>query len=124
MIATLILIAFAGAFKAVMDTLQFHYYNSIFRSSTTQYFWDSNISWKNKYTDSAQFKRKKIFRLIPVPVMFTDGWHLFQALFLNCFFLSIIFYQIRFNLIIDFIILRSVFGVTFYLFYNKILIKK
>ncbi len=114
----ILLIAISGAAKGVMDTLQFHYSVSIFPVGSQ--FWDAAISWKNKLHTT-------------LPVMFTDGWHLMQSIFIESVFIVIIFYKSiitykgninLFTRIADFLVLRSVFGFAFVLFYNYLLIKK
>ncbi len=64
-------------------------------------------------------------------VLKSDGWHLFQSIFLTTLFASIVLYKPIFNyheidairMIADFVILRGVFGFGFVLFYNKLLLK-
>lgn len=74
----LIILFFSGIAKGVMDTLQFHFSESIFAQEGIfkRWFWSPSLSWANKYVDSTPSKgRKKWFGLIPIPVLFTDGWH-------------------------------------------------
>jgi hypothetical protein len=124
MITLLILVFIAGIAKAVMDTLMFHYSGSIFNTKFINPFWDTSISWKNKYSDPIKLIRKKWFNIIPIPVLQSDGWHLFQSLFLTSMFIALILYSpITEYKIIDLILLRLVFGMGFVLFYNKILLK-
>jgi hypothetical protein len=122
---TVILVIIAGAAKAVMDTLQFHFYTSVFKPLNEQY-WNPSRSWKNKYSDLQKLTLKR------GPQFLTDGWHLFQSIFLTCIFAAMVFYtpifkvveSDHFRFIIDFVILRSVFGAAFVLFYNYLLIRK
>ncbi len=135
MIKLFLLIFIAGIAKAVMDTLLFHYDKSIFKSYD-RWFWNSEISWLNKYEPKAdgdtKYIRKKWFGFIPVPVMLTDGWHLFQAIFLTSVFVAIVCYTPIFKavesnhlrMLIDFIFLRGLFGLVFIMFYDWVLIKK
>jgi hypothetical protein len=72
---------FAGAANAVMDIISNHNFKiSVFQNLNSKY-WDATISGDNKYEPiyRGQKKRKKIF-FIPIPVMFTDAWHLFKAM--------------------------------------------
>lgn len=139
---SIILIFFAGCCKGVMDTLQFHYSESIFSiSAFNQQFWNPDLGWTNKdKNNNPNEGRKKWFNLIPVPVFLTDGWHRFQFLFLNLFTFVIIFYSPIiptgafnfntevYNLILarscDFIILASALRLGFIAFYNYILLIK
>lgn len=128
------LFCISGVCKAIMDTLQFHFDESIFRDLNSK-FWNPEISWKNKYypiesveqaNNSLKLKyiRKKWFNLIPIPVFLTDAWHLFQSIFLNSISISIsLSINITDNVFIDFIIIRGIIGLSFWLFYDKILIK-
>lgn len=125
MIALFILISIAGIAKAIVDTLQFHYSKSVFKGLYAQY-WNPDISWVNKYADDKLLIRKKWFFIIPIPipVLFSDAYHLFQSIFLTSLFISIcLFEPITQNKIIDLILLRSLFGLFFIMFYNWILIK-
>ncbi len=113
-----ILIFIAGIGKGIMDTLQFHYSTSIFYNINPQWY-DPSISWTNKLHTW-------------LPDTFTDCWHLSQSLFLESIFIAIIIYTpiVKWNSqslwwtkVIDFLILRVVFGAAFVLCYNYILIK-
>ena len=44
-----LLFILSGMFEAVMDKLQFHYEQSIFKNFKNQLFWNPDVSWKNKY---------------------------------------------------------------------------
>jgi len=116
MIVLLALIAVSGAMKAVMDTLQFHFHGSIF-SKLNRAFYDPQTSWINKYADKVVGVRKKWNGII-IPVLFTDAYHLFQSFFLTSLFAAVVLYVPMVNVWVDFIILRTVFGVVFYIFYT------
>lgn len=133
MIITFILVFVAGIMKACMDTLQFHYGISVFRSDSERWNKYSNpvISWANKYVNGdVNNGLRKVFG-IPVPVMFTDFWHLVQSIFLLTLFASIVLYKPILNYpdmpilgtIFDYCSFRGVFGLSFTLFYNKLLLK-
>ena len=121
-IIILLLVSISAVAKAIMDTLQFHYSKSIFEAHNDNY-WDASISWVRKYSDVERRIRKKWFNLIPIPVLFTDGWYLFQSIFLTSLFLVIGLHTPVINWIVDFLILRVFFGIIFYVFYTYILIK-
>ena len=117
---TIILVILAGIFNSIMDTLQFHYSESIFKSDKFKLkFWYPNISWKNKYKDLNPDKGPKFFGSTTFLVAFTDAWHLFKLLFLFLLFFTIVTYHPiinyypPFNIIFDFILLRALFGATF-----------
>lgn len=108
-----LLIFISGVAKAVMDVISFHFDKSVFTSLTAK-FWNPAISWENKYYNVAKRKRWR-FMGVPIPVAFTDGWHLFQSIFLTSLFVSIVIYKPIFNyheidairMIADFVILRG-----------------
>lgn len=130
MIILFILVFVAGFAKAVMDMLQFHFELSIFRSLNMN-FWNPSWSWRNKYKNGDPEYGEKFWGSTTIFCLFTDGWHLSQSLFLTAIFASIVLYKPIFNYydfdaiktVIDFLILRGIFGLSFTLFYDKILKK-
>ncbi len=120
---TIMLLLLAGMFKAVMDTLQFHYGVSVF-AEMNPLFWNPEISWKNKYKDGDPTKGEKFFLSKTALVGLTDAWHLSQTLFLTCLVVSIVFYEPIVSIIIDFIILKLALTGSFSLFYSKIFTKE
>lgn len=133
MIALFILVFIAGAAKGVMDTLQFHYSGSIFPTHTKRFgalFWNPVFSHVNKYKYGNKKDGEKFCGSTTVFCLFTDGWHLFQSIFLTSIFAAFLFYEPIFhtgmqwvNMFIDFLVLRVIFGLSFTLFYDKILKK-
>ena len=55
-------------------------------------------------------------------VLFTDFWHLSQAIFLLLMFLAIVLYSPVINWWADFLIMRLIFGAVFELFYGKVFV--
>ena len=54
LIIGIILVSIAGASKAIMDNLQFHFNRSIFKFNPVKYnqkFLDQTLSWENKYKE-------------------------------------------------------------------------
>ena len=131
---SLIFLSLAAICNAIMDTLQFHFYDSIFEkdiktSSKWNQYWNPNISWRNKYINGeVAWGRKKILNIINYPVFLTDGWHLFKSLMLSFLFLSIFTFNIKLDywyyLPVLFIVYKTVWGMIFELFYKHILIRK
>jgi hypothetical protein len=135
---TILAFYLAGLAKAIMDTTRFHFSTSIFANKNPKY-WNADISSTNKYIDNAPSKGlKKLFWIIPVPVMFTDSWHFFQSIMLNLIVLGSICYTPYFNyldsdfwlvkhewinMVADFILLGLVLRMGFYGAYNWFLIK-
>lgn len=99
MILSLILVALAGFFKAVADTLADHFDTSIFKKLNPK-FW-------HKATSSEYAKRIFGYKL--------DGWHLANSLMIFSFVAA------ASDSLIDFIILGVLFNIVFNLEYNKIL---
>jgi hypothetical protein len=89
-IAVLFLLSISGICKAVMDTLQFHYDNSIFTLyNFNNQFWNPKFSWRNKYSKHSQTVER--FPLsTTIFVFITDAWHLFQAICFSILFTIII----------------------------------
>lgn len=119
-----ILVLVAGCAYGAMATLQYHFSNSIFMNYDIQ-FWNPTVSWANKYSDAHNLVRKKWLGIMPIPVMFTDGFHLLQSIFIEAIFIALIFYRPFTNyILLDLFLLRLAFGIGFSFFYNWILIKK
>lgn len=109
----------AGVCKAVKDTLQFHYGNSIFSKLNPQY-WNADVSWKNKYKED--LKTPKFWGSTTVFVMFTDAWHLFDMLntlllFFACFFTVLSDFK-EWAICLSIFILFIVYHLIFELFYR------
>jgi hypothetical protein len=72
----------AAISKAIMDKLHFHYNKSIFykghASIDHDFFWNPQISWRNKYKKRNPEKGPRFLFSTTVLVFLTDGWHLFQ----------------------------------------------
>lgn len=127
-------ILMAGLFMAFMDTCAHHYTGSLLQElfNHTQ-FMDGAISHLNKFEIVGGIintkVRKKWFWIIPVPVAFTDGWHLFKSAMLWCVGLAFgdllsfqyDLYKPYFDFWIFVISSRALIGVTFYLYYSIIL---
>jgi len=73
-------ITVAGFCEGVMDTLQFHFYQSTFAQSPHHVFWNPTESWRNKYRDGDPSKGPRFFLSTTWLVSLTDGWHLFKLL--------------------------------------------
>jgi hypothetical protein len=116
LIIGIILVSIAGASKAIMDNLQFHFNRSIFKFNPVKYnpnFWDPTLSWVNKYKEGSMTE-PKFFGSKTFFVFLTDAWHLFQMI--TAFYSGSFLFMI-----IKVIILRSFFGLTFNLFFNRFL---
>lgn len=130
-LSVFLFVALAGASNGVMDTLQFHYTQSVFAETTHQEYWNPQISWKNKYKDYDNGNREAAFPLSKTALVFaTDGWHMFQFLMLSFFTLAIVagltmqgLLEVKWWIIlIDFIVLKLVFSSGFHLMYSWVLV--
>lgn len=131
---SIILMAAAGASEAVMDKIQFHWHKSIFNYDPKRYpeiFWNPYHSWKNKYADST-WTTPKFPGSTSIFVALTDAWHLFKSIRTALIFISILLSMISmyvYKLDIDVVwwsiivtsTLRIVYGLSFTLFYRKVL---
>ena len=127
LIIGIVLVSIAGASKAIMDKLQFHYHKCIFKFDPVKYnqkLWDPTISWENKYKEGSMTE-PKFLGSTTFFVFLTDAWHFFQMIMLLSLFIGIsltAFYSGSFiYMIIKVIVLRSFFGLSFSIFFNKIL---
>jgi len=118
----LVFLSFAA--KSVMDTLQFHYDLSLF-TKYNPLFWNPAISWRNKWKNGIKANGEKFLFSSTLLVWTTDAWHLFQFIFLNsiCYAMALSTNITQWT-IVDFIIIRLVGGVAFWLGYEKLLILK
>ena len=98
-IITIVLLVLSGVFKAVMDLSSEHRFR--------EEFWNKNESWHLKWKTDNNFNltgsgkhwwyfglhRTRYDERFPysstILVFLTDGWHLFQFLFLSCLELAI-----------------------------------
>jgi hypothetical protein len=115
---SLILVALAAICNAVMDKSKFHFHKSIFKN-LNPYWWNGEISWKNKYIDRDFLKG---FRSIPV--QFTDAFHFFKSLMIVLFSLAVICYKPMINPIIDLLMIGGSWNAAFNIFFNKILVNE
>jgi hypothetical protein len=123
-ITSYFLIVAAAACEAVMDKLQFHYDKSIFSDSKyKQTFWNPNLSWVNKWKDSSA-REERFLGSSTIFVFTTDAWHLFKFFRNTALFIALPLLCFGPNhLIIEMIIARVVYGLTFTLYFDKILKK-
>lgn len=85
-ITSFILVVIAGIAKAVQDTINFHYYTSVFWNLNGS-FWNPQFSSENKYYTRFKICNNKICKLLKrtVFVWTTDAWHLFGMIRSICF---------------------------------------
>lgn len=128
---SLIFIMLAAICNAVMDTSVHHFHTSVF-NKLNPYFWDGEISWRNKYIngDPSQGRVKWYFGLVK-PVQITDAFHFFKMLMIIFICLSIVSFDSSkviihgvFHLpafLIMFVLYGILWNIIFSLFYDKIL---
>jgi hypothetical protein len=104
---TILLIALAGMFKAVADTLADHFDTSIFRKKDRR-FWDKSVSWQ--FAPTIKFTKYHV-----------DAWHIAGSLMIVCFLLAMEFHVRHFYWWAEVIGAGVLFNLSFNLFYNKIL---
>lgn len=116
-----------------MDTLQFHYDQSIFnhipKTTKLGMWYDPRISWKLKYKNQDQEQGPAFFGSTTFLVWITDAWHFFQTIMLSSFnvIICIFFYHLicdrepkDFALLLSmslFIVQKFLYGVFFEMFY-------
>jgi len=105
-----------------MDKLQFHFDKSIFsnKDKYKQLFWNPIDSWKNKWKED--LKTERFAGSSTMFVFTTDAWHLFKLLRTFFIFAGIFFMfmscQTPFHCLMDVMIARIIFGVSFSLSYD------
>ena len=120
---TIIFLILAAFCNAVMDVLSTRYYVSKFGNFKNKQFWDWNISGRNKWSWGEKANGEKFFLSSSMLSFMTDGWHLAKALMIVFISSAIVCYKPLFGLI-DLILFNCIWGITFELFYSKLLIKK
>lgn len=111
----------AGIFCAIMDVLKTRYSTSIFATWKNQNWINPSLSWPNKWKPKSKFGDLIMSTIL---VWVTDFWHHCKFLMLFCIMAAIVLYTPLVNVWADFLIIWCSFGITFELFYNKILTKK
>jgi hypothetical protein len=119
MLSSLFLFTLAASCNALMDTLQHHFYVSVFKG-LNPFFWNPEKSWNNsKYIPYTKYK--------------IDAWHLSKSSMIVLLAASIITFEypkflLGVNSFFSFIFLMSIYGtlwnLTFNLFYNRLLKSK
>ena len=121
--AIIVLAIIAGTAKAVMDTLQFHYDDSLlFNRRWNKLFWDPYYSWRNKYKKGRPENGPRFLFSTTLFVFVTDGWHLMQFIMWNSIFSIIIILLGIEGALISLAVIVG-FKLSFYVFYNFILKK-
>jgi hypothetical protein len=115
-----------GISEAVMDTVQFHFFKSIFSNFKKQLFWDPVVSWRNKYKNGDPNKGPKFPFSTTLLVGLTDGWHFFKLLRNLFLFVGILLLVLSLDgfwvSLLWVCISRVLFGVSFTIFYNNVFV--
>ena len=124
---------FAGMFNAIMDTLSSHYGVSIFsKYPKYEQFLNPQKSWLNKYKNNNPDLGPKFFGSTTFLVWTTDLWHLSKMIMIVSMVIGTVFYTpiiitgyMFWDLLINLGLVYIPFGLSFNLFWDKILkIKK
>jgi hypothetical protein len=115
-------ITFAAVSESIMDKIQFHYDKSIFKNSKyNQLFWNPIESWKNKWKED--LKTEKFIGSSTLFVFTTDAWHLFKFFRNTSLFIGLPLIAIGdMNVILSAVIARVLYGLTFTLSFDKLLV--
>jgi hypothetical protein len=128
--AILLLLIGAGTANAIMDTIQFHFGISIFKSRSN--WWNNKTSWENKWKLDAEGKpivgKPRFFGSSTFLVFVTDAWHFFQFIMFTLFTIAILAYKPYatewYFFIVDFIAFKLTFSAAFMVNWKWILVKK
>jgi hypothetical protein len=115
---SIIFFILAAICNAVMDKINFHWDESIFKGSRFEQWANPAVSYRNKWKNH---------------VWTTDLWHFAQSFMISFFILGGLFYEgglvtvfepFWVNTLIDFILFKLVFSLTFELFWSTVLEKR
>jgi hypothetical protein len=130
---SILFLSLAGICNAIMDSILFHWDKSIFKGSKLEWWANPEVSYKNKWKNHSNSEDgEKFSGSSTIFVWVTDLWHFAQSFMITFFVLGVLFYDSivvikgypLVSLLIDFVILKGVFSLTFELFWSKILKKK
>lgn len=131
---SVIFFALAGMCNAIMDKVNFHWDESIFKGSKYEQWANPAVSYKNKWKNhSNSLDGEKFPGSSTIFVWTTDLWHFAQSFMITFFVLGALFYgdglvtifeTSWINTAIDFVIFKIVFSLTFELFWSIVLMKK
>ena len=130
---SILFLSLAGICNAIMDSILFHWDKSIFKGSKLEWWANPKVSYKNKWKNHSNSEDGEKFPgSSTIFVFITDLWHFAQSFMITFFVLGVLFYDSivvikgypLVSLLIDFVILKGVFSLTFELFWSKILKKK
>lgn len=130
---SILFLSLAGICNAIMDSILFHWDKSIFKGSKLEWWANPEVSYKNKWKNHSNSEDGEKFPgSSTIFVFITDLWHFAQSFMITFFVLGVLLYDgivvIKgyplVSLLIDFVILKGVFSLTFELFWGKILKKK
>tara|TARA_B100000497_G_scaffold93417_1_gene104504 strand:- start:676 stop:1074 length:399 start_codon:yes stop_codon:yes gene_type:complete len=130
---SILFLLLAGICNAIMDSILFHWEKSIFKGSKLEWWANPKVSYKNKWKNYSNSEDGEKFPgSSTIFVWVTDLWHFAQSFMITFFVLGVLFYDSivvikgypLVSLLIDFVILKGVFSLTFELFWGKILKKK
>jgi hypothetical protein len=126
MILTAIFMVIAGIFNAVMDTLRFEYYSSVFSFITDRKLvnWvNPTMSQYNKWKPGLFGRKERFFGSSTFLVWLTDLWHMAKGLMILFIGLAIVAYHPAINKFFDLAIAIAAFTCTFELT-NRLLLSK
>jgi len=119
------LIVVAAIAKAAMDIIAHKYKQSIFSWPKLDWYFNPELSHLNKHNVSNN--RILLYLFKTVLVWTTDGWHLFQMIFLKCLVIGtvlITYFEPDTHVVIKTVLSMVLFGSTFELFYSSIFISR
>ena len=125
LILSIVFVILAGICNAAMDMYAQKHSVSIF--SKIKHNWFSEDSWKNKYKNRDAKQGEKYFGSTTFFVFITDFWHFAQFMWINFILISLLLYPRNLlleNNILDiisaFICYRTLYLITFNIFYEKV----
>ena len=129
---SVIFFALAGMCNAIMDKVNFHWDESIFKGSKYEQWANPAVSYKNKWKNhSNSLDGERFPGSSTIFVWTTDLWHFAQSFMITFFVLGALFYDgvssiegfPILSLIIDYVLLKMAFSISFEVFWSIVLEK-
>jgi hypothetical protein len=132
---SLILVILSAIADAIGDVIQFHWQPSIFSERGWDAWANPKLSWRRKW----KWKNDKLDEIVgerflgssTIFVSITDLWHAAKSFQLLTIMLAVVLFQPIIQteidwieILLNFALIRAAYGITFEVFFSRILIKK
>jgi len=129
------LIILSAIANSIGDKIQFHWSTSIFAGRGWDHWANPKISWRRKWKWGSEKLDQPLGEAFPgsstIFVSLTDLWHLAKSVQLTSLFLACVLWSPIIDLqhgplevVVNFALLRVLYGVTFEGFYSRVLARR